>query len=64
MINLSKTPIRDNTTINPNEPQPIAIQGDGKKCYKIKSIKGNCIYEIWAYNYKEAVEMLPMIESF
>jgi len=64
MINLSKTPIKDNTTVNPNEPQPVAIQGDGKKCYEIKSIKDDCIYKVWAHNYKEAVEMLPMIESF
>lgn len=63
MINLSKTHIKDNT-INPNEPTPVAIQGDGKKCYEIKSIKDNCIYKVWAQSYKEAVEMLPMIESF
>jgi len=47
MINLSKTPIKDNTTVNPNEPQPVAIQGDGKKCYEIKSIKDDCIYKLW-----------------
>lgn len=64
MINLSKTPIRDNTTVIPNEPTPVAIQGDGKKCYEVKSIKDDCIYKLWAHNYKEALEMLPMIESF
>jgi len=63
MINLSKTPIKDNS-VNLNEPHPIAIQGDGKKCWEIKSIKDNCIYKLWAFTYKEAVEMLPMIENF
>jgi hypothetical protein len=63
MINLSKTPIKDNS-VNSNEPHPIAIQGDGKKCYEIKSIKDDCIYKLWAHSYKQALEMLPMIESF
>ena len=63
MINLSKTHIKDNT-VNTNEPHPIAIQGDGKKCWEIKSIKDDCIYKLWAFTYKEAVEMLPMIENF
>jgi hypothetical protein len=63
MINLSKTPIKDNI-VNLNEPHPIAIQGDGKKCYEVKSIKDDCIYKLWAFSYKEALEMLPRIESF
>jgi hypothetical protein len=46
------------------EPHPIAIQGDGKKCYEVKSIKDDCIYKLWAHSYKEAIEMLPMIENF
>ena len=63
MINLSKTPIKDNS-VNLNEPHPIAIQGDGKKCYEVKSIKDDCIYKLWAHSYKQALEMLPRIESF
>ena len=63
MINLSKTLIKDNS-VNLNEPHPIAIQGDGKKCYEVKSIKDDCIYKLWAHSYKQALEMLPMIESF
>jgi hypothetical protein len=35
-----------------------------KKMWEIKSIKDDCIYKIWAYSYKEALEQLPMIESF
>ena len=46
------------------EPQAIAVQNDGKKCYEVKSIKENCIYKIWAKSYKQALELLPMIESF
>ena len=46
------------------EPQPIAVQDDGKKCYEIKSIKDDCIYKIWAQSYQEALEMLPRIENF
>jgi len=62
MINLSKTPIEDNN-INIDEPKAIAIQGDGKKCYEVKSIKDDCIYKLWAHSYKEALEMLPAIEN-
>lgn len=46
------------------DPSPIAVQGDGRKCWQIKSIKDDCVYKIWAQSYKEALEMLPMIESF
>jgi hypothetical protein len=34
------------------------------KMWEIKSIKDDCVYRIWAPTYKEAVEMLPIIESF
>lgn len=40
------------------EPQPIQTQADGKKLYIIKE------YKIWAYSYKQALELLPLIESF
>jgi hypothetical protein len=61
MINLSKaTPVN----INPNEPIPSVIQGDGKKMWMIKSIKDDCEYKLWAYTYEEALKMLLMIESF
>lgn len=40
------------------EPQPIETQADGKKLYIIKE------YKIWAYSYKQALELLPLIESF
>jgi hypothetical protein len=58
MINLKKEDI-------PNYvgPKPIAVQEDGKKCFEIKSIKHNCIYKLWAFTYKEAVDMLPMVEN-
>jgi hypothetical protein len=46
------------------EPQHIQIDADGKKLWIIKSIKDNCEYKLWAYTYKQALEMLPMIESF
>jgi len=62
MINLSKTPV--DTTLNPNEPSPVAIQGDGQKCWHIKSIKDDCIYKIWAEDYKTALELLSVIEKF
>lgn len=39
-----------------NAPQ--AVQPDGKKLYIIKD------YKIWAYSYEQALELLPMIESF
>jgi len=52
---LNETP--DDTDWNV-EPKPEAIQADGKKLYIIKD------YKIWAYSYKQALELLPMIESF
>jgi hypothetical protein len=39
------------------EPPPIAIDGNGQKLWIIKDFK------IWAYSYKEALELLPMIEN-
>lgn len=44
-------------------PEPIAVQSDGKKCWEIKSIIEDVTYRIWAYSYKEALEILPRIES-
>lgn len=35
-----------------------------KKRWEVKSIKDDCIYNIWAYSYEEALEQLSMIESF
>jgi hypothetical protein len=61
MINLSKTNV--DQYINPSEPIPVAIQGDGKKCWQVKSIKDDCIYKIWAYSFSEALELLPRIEN-
>lgn len=56
MIKLSK---------NQLEPPPDELNTESGLCmWKIKSIKDNCEYRIWARTYKEAVEMLPMIESF
>lgn len=40
------------------EPSHISEQSDGKKLYIIKD------YRIWAYSYKQALELLPMIENF
>lgn len=51
-------------TIADREPPYIAKQFDGKKLWIVKSIKDDCQYKLWAHTYKEAVEMLPMIESF
>jgi hypothetical protein len=61
MINLSKTPV--DLTLNPSEPTPVAIQGDGQKCWEIKSIKDDVIYKIWAHSYQRALDLLPKIES-
>lgn len=41
------------------EPAPVQIdKSTGKKLYIIKE------YKIWAYSYKQALELLPMIEGF
>jgi hypothetical protein len=40
------------------EPNHVSEQPDGKKLYIIKD------YRIWAYSYKQALELLPMIENF
>lgn len=47
-----------------NEPPYIAVCSDGKRCWEIKSIIEGVTYKIWAFSYKEALEMLPRIESF
>ena len=47
-----------------NEPSHIAVSSDGKRCWEIKSIVEDVTYRIWALSYKEALEMLPRIESF
>lgn len=44
-------------------PEEINLE-TGKCLWVIKSIKDDCEYRIWAQTYKEAVEMLPMIENF
>jgi hypothetical protein len=44
-------------------PEEINLE-TGKCLWIIKSIKDDCEYRIWAQTYKEAVDMLPMIESF
>lgn len=42
-----------------DEQNPIEVDPkSGKKLYLIKQ------YKIWAYNYKQALELLPMIEGF
>lgn len=42
-----------------DEQSPIEIDPkSGKKLYLIKD------YKIWAYSYKQALELLPMIEGF
>lgn len=41
-----------------NEPKPISEQSDGKKLWVING------YRIWAYSYAQALELLPLIESF
>jgi len=41
-----------------NEPTPNAVKEDGKKMWEIKG------YRIWADTYQQALELLPLIESF
>lgn len=40
------------------EPEPLEVRADGKKLYLIKD------YKIWAPSYKDALELLPLIENF
>ena len=47
-----------------HEPPYIAVCSDGKYCWEIKSVIEDVTYKIWAFSYKEALEMLPRIESF
>lgn len=50
---------------NQLEPPPTKIDVQtGKKMWEIKSIKDDCVYKIWAESYKQALELLPMIENF
>jgi hypothetical protein len=46
------------------EPQPEIVQADGKKLWIIPSNKDGVDYKIWADSYQQALELLPMIESF
>ena len=47
------------------DPEPITVGNDGKNCWEIKSTtKDDVSYKIWAFSYKEALELLPMIEDF
>ena len=65
MINLSKNDIPNVYKRNELEPPPDELNTDSGLCmWKIKSIKDDCEYRIWAHSFKEAVEMLPQIESF
>jgi hypothetical protein len=46
------------------EPMPIKIEADGKKLWIVPSNKDGVDYKIWAQSYAEALQLLPMIESF
>lgn len=47
------------SSVGDDEQNPIEVDPkSGKKLYLIKQ------YKIWAYNYKQALELLPMIEGF
>jgi len=45
-------------------PKHHAEQADGKKLWIVKSTVGDVEYKIWAYTYQQALQLLPMIESF
>jgi hypothetical protein len=47
-----------------NNPPYTAVCSDGKRCWEIKSIVEDVTYKVWAFSYKEAVEMLSRIQSF
>ncbi len=47
-----------------NAPEPQAVQSDGKKLWIIPSSKDGVEYKIWAFTYQQAMQLLPMIESF
>jgi hypothetical protein len=65
MINLSKNEVENLYPKNQLEPPPNQINTDSGLCmWEVKSIKDDCIYRIWANSYKEALQMLPQIESF
>lgn len=44
-------------------PDEINLES-GLSMWKIKSIKDDCVYKIWAETYEQALELLPRIESF
>ena len=46
-----------------NEPPYIAVSSNGKRCWEIKSIVEDITYRVWAFSYKEALEIIPRIES-
>lgn len=63
MINLSKTNIDEHE--NQLDPAPDKVNTDTNKCmWEIKSLFiDDVTYKIWASSYKEALELLPMIED-
>jgi hypothetical protein len=65
-VNWDDTPEYDPTSFTKanTEPQPEAEQADGKKLWIIPSNKDGVDYRIWADSYQQALELLPMIESF
>lgn len=46
------------------EPKHHGEQPDGKKLWIIKSIVDDVEYKIWAETYEQALQLLPLIESF
>ena len=46
------------------EPEPQAVQADGKKLWIIPSNKDGVDYKIWAFSYRQALELIPLIENF
>ena len=53
-----------NSSTTDGEPSHIAVSSDGKRCWEIKSLFIDDVkYKIWASSYKEALELLPMIED-
>lgn len=48
----------------PDEPPYIAVSSNGKRCWEIKSIVEDITYKVWATSYKQALEMVSVIEKF
>jgi hypothetical protein len=46
-----------------NEPPYIAVCSDGKRCWEIKSVIEDVTYKVWAFSYKEALEIISRIED-